>query len=98
MPLPSKPVDGKSNPPRYLHFGDKAQIAAIMFNNSDTAANLAGRFNCLMWRQVVCLRSRNIESGNLAPSGQCVISIDYDVPADMSEVGFGVVAHSDRSL
>ncbi len=92
----SKPVMVKSNPPRYLRTGDKAQIAAIMFNNSDTAANLAGEIQLFDVASGRVVASRNIESGNLAPSGQCVISIDYDVPADMSEVGLRVVAHSDR--
>lgn len=75
----------RMNAPRFLRTGDKAQISATLFNNSDAVIPVGGRIDILNSDGKV-LKSQEFAPVDLNVSGQRTVTIDYDVPGDMSEV------------
>lgn len=81
----AKQVMVQMNAPRFLRTGDKAQVSATLYNNSEAQLPVYGRIEILTSDGRV-LKAHEFTAEELKPSGQRTVTIDYDVPADVSEV------------
>ena len=91
----TKQVMVQMNAPRFLRTGDKAQVSATLFNNSDGILPVAGRIEILDADGNV-LKSQEFAAEELNASGQRTVTVDYDVPANMSEVQIRAYAMGGR--
>lgn len=80
----SKPVMVKTNLPQYLRTGDKAQISALLFNNSDLDMAIKGVLEIFNPITNETIRRLEFEPQEIEPSGNKVMTIAFDVPADCS--------------
>lgn len=81
----AKQVMVQMNAPRFLRTGDKAQVSATLYNNSEAKLPVSGRIEILTSDGRV-LKAHEFTAEELKPSGQRTVTIDYDVAADVSEV------------
>ena len=92
----SKQVMVRSNLPRYLRTGDKAQITALVYNNSDKSMPLGGElivFNPLTGEK---LASQLLKAEETAPSANRLVSLEWDVPANLSAIGIRAYAYGEN--
>lgn len=92
----SKQVMVKSNPPRYLRTGDKARISALVFNNSGTEIELGGQIIMFDPLSGKTLASKELKGEKTSPSANRLISMEWDVPTDLSMVGIKAYAYGDK--
>ncbi len=89
--LASKPVMVQPNVPRFLRQGDRAQVAATTFNNSDdtlSVATVAEIFDMATGAVISTERQEN----TLAPKASAVTTIEVVAPTDASAIGYRVRA------
>lgn len=95
----SKPVMVKSNLPQYLRTGDKAEISATIFNNSDKEAQISGDIEIIDPLSGVIIANQQFSQETLKPMSNRVISIMFEVPADLTSLAVRAIAknesHSD---
>lgn len=92
----SKPVMISINMPRFLLTGDKAEISATVFNNTDEPMDISAEmevFEILSGRAVGRVE-KNMKS--LAPSASDVITLKFDVGYDYSQLAVRAIARSER--
>ncbi|MDE6755358.1 MAG: hypothetical protein K2J82_12215 [Muribaculaceae bacterium] len=90
----SKKVMVQTNAPRFLRTGDKAEISALLFNNSDKEENLHGEiviFNPLTGETIYSFHQG---STPVAPSDNRKISIEFDVPSNLNLIGIRTTGQS----
>lgn len=83
----SKAVMVNTNLPQYLRSGDKATIAATLFNNSGEELPVEGKIEVFDVNTGEVLIAKNYASANLSPSGSRVISIEFKVPSNTGMLG-----------
>ena len=93
--LTQKPLMVRSNMPRFLRQGDKAQLAATVQNASDQAAKCDAVIELFDPRtnDVYATRKFNLE---LDAKGSQAVKIDWTVPDTISFVGFRIKAANGR--
>ena len=93
--LTQKPLMVRSNMPRFLRQGDKAQLAATVQNASDEAAKCDAVIELFDPRSgdIYDTRKFNLE---LEPKGSQAVKIDWTVPDTISFVGFRIKAANGR--
>ena len=84
--LAAKKVMVRSNPPRFLHTGDKAAFSALLFNNSSESLPVGGVLEVVdpLTGNVLC--SRDFKPEMLAPSASRSVSLEWSVPNSVSLV------------
>ena len=89
--LTQKPLMVRSNMPRFLRQGDKAQLAATVQNATDEAAACDAIIELFDPRtnDVYATRKFNL---TLDPSGSQAVTIDWQVPDTIAMVGFRIKA------
>ncbi|MCH5236010.1 MAG: hypothetical protein J1E16_12015 [Muribaculaceae bacterium] len=92
----AKPVMIKSNLPQYLRTGDKAEISATIFNNSEERLPVGGRIEILNAVNGEILSSERFPALDLGPSANRVVSIKYAVPDTLSLIAVRAYAEADR--
>lgn len=92
----SKPVMVKSNLPQYLRTGDKAEISATLYNNSDNWMSIGGRLEVEDIISGQILVSREFEGMELSPSGSRVVSLQFDVPDNVSAIAVRAWASGEK--
>ncbi len=80
----SKPVMVQSNLPRYLRTGDKATITALLFNNSGETSHVHGEIIIANALTGETIQSIHAGAEPLEASGSRKISLEFDVPSDLS--------------
>lgn len=80
----SKSVMVKTNLPQYLRTGDKAEISATLYNNSDNPLALSGRMEVIDPNSGKVLMNKTFAAESVLPSGNRVVSVYFDVPSDVS--------------
>lgn len=83
----SKPVMVRSNPPRFVRTGDKVQLAATLFNNTDDVLGIEGMielFNPITEEVII---SRKFDSEDVETSGNRTVSLQFDVTDNLSAIG-----------
>ena len=92
----SKKVMARLNAPRFMRVGDKVGISATLFNNTDAEAPVAGLIELVNPATGVAVASRDFAPGILQAKGSRVVTMDYEVPADFSELTVRVYASSEN--
>ncbi len=82
----TKPVMVSASLPRFVRTGDKVILTATAFNNSDSTLALGGSIEILDPVTMKVIASRQFEGVETAPAGSRLLSIDFDVPSDLSAV------------
>lgn len=93
----SKPVMVKTNLPQFLRTGDKAQISATIYNNSEDRIPAGGKMILLDPVTGTELDSKEFEPIELNPAEQRVITISFDVPYDLSRIAVRAYGFSDKN-
>lgn len=91
----SKPVMVSTNPTRFLRCGDKVCLQASVMNATDSISvihTVSELLNVSDNRMVAISESLD----TIAPMGRSVVSLEYEVPADMQGLVFRVKAASGR--
>lgn len=76
----SKPIMVKSNLPQYLRTGDKAQVSAVLYNNSEENLNIEGELEVSNPFTGEIIKQKIFASEEIVPSGNRVITISFEVP------------------
>lgn len=92
----SKPVMVQSNLPRFLRTGDKAQVSALLFNNSDATLPIHGEIRVFDPFTDQTITSFHLGAEDVAPAGNRVITVEFPVPSDISAIGVAAYALSDK--
>ena len=90
----SKPVMVQLNQPRYLCTGDKAEIAATLYNNTPENAMLHGEiiiFNPLTGETIV---SKHAGEEQTAPAGSRTFTIEFAVGSELTAIGVRAYAYA----
>lgn len=80
----AKQVMVKSNLPQFLRTGDKAEISATLYNNSDSVLPVTGKFEIVNPLNGEILAEKEYFAENVAIGSNRVISIRFDVPDNIS--------------
>lgn len=80
----SKDVMTKSNLPKYLRTGDKAEVSALIFNNTADTIPIKGRIVVLNPGNNEVLAEQLFDEVNVDPSGNRFISLRFDVPDNLN--------------
>ncbi len=93
--LTQKPLMVRSNMPRFLRQGDKAQLAATVQNATDevTACDAVIELFDPRTNEVFATRKFNLQLGG---NGSEAVTIEWQVPDTVAMVGFRIKAANDR--
>lgn len=80
----SKIVMTKSNLPQFLRTGDKAEVSALLFNNSSDTILIKGKIIVLNPENEEVIEERIYEEETVDPSGNRIISLQFDVPDNLN--------------
>lgn len=92
----SKPVMVQSNVPRYLRTGDKAEVSALLFNNSDGNLPLHGEIRIFDPMSGSTITSYHLGAETTAPAANRKITVEFDVPSNLSAIGIEAYAMSEK--
>ena len=90
--IASKPVMARANMPQYLLTGDHTVLRALLFNNSDTVLEIGGKIQILNPLTNEVIKEEVFAPQIVDASGHRKVSLDYDVPNDLSQVEIRVIA------
>ena len=90
----SKRVMAQLNAPRFARTGDILTIAATLYNNSDTRAQLEGRMEILNPETGETVKTEKFAPRMIDPSGSWVVETSLPVPADVSALQVRVYAET----
>ncbi|MCH5222669.1 MAG: hypothetical protein J1E82_01385 [Muribaculaceae bacterium] len=95
----SKPVMARLNLPQYLRTGDKAEISALLYNNSSEDIPLEGKIIIENGFTGEILKSIDFSPESVKPSQSRKITVRFDTPENMMAINVKVIAtgagHSD---
>lgn len=90
----SKSVMAQMNAPRFLRFGDNAQISATLFNNTDKQADLSGRIEVFDPATEKVLASRDFAAESVAADGSRTVTMSFAADMMLSQIGIRAYAYS----
>lgn len=94
----SKQVMARLNAPRFVRTGDKAVLAATLYNNSETDLPISGRLEAVDSEGKV-IACRKFKGEKVSPSASRVITLELKVPSDLIQISVRAYAtgggHSD---
>lgn len=93
----SKPVMVQTNMPRFVRTGDRASVSALLFNNTPENLPLEGDIEVFDPMTGRVIASFHEKASPVAPSGNKVISVEFDVPSDLSSLAVRAYARSGKS-
>lgn len=95
----SKPIMVSTHAPRFVRTGDAIDLTAIVFNNSDAALSPKCRFELVNLISGKTIAAKDFTPENIEMMANRVLTMHWDVPSDVSAVGFRAYAeaanHSD---
>lgn len=95
----SKPVMVTTNAPRFVRTGDVIELTATVFNNSDAVCSPKCRFELVNLITGKTIATKDFTPEAIEVSANRLLSMHWDVPSDVSAVGFRAYAeagsHSD---
>ena len=92
----AKQVMIKTNMPQFLRTGDKAEITATLYNNSDTILPLRGQMEVINPLTGAILEKREFSEESVSPAGNRTISLQFDVPDNVSVLAIRSYGYSDN--
>ncbi len=93
----SKPVMVQTNMPRFVRTGDRASVSALLFNNTPENLSLEGDIEIFDPVSGKVIASSHESATIVAPSRNKVISVEFDVPANVSSLAVRAYARSGNS-
>lgn len=93
----AKKVMVKMLPPRFLRTGDKADITATVFNNSDQSAEVTTMFEVFNPLTGATIQQKTVEGPAMEPNSSKVVTISYDCPDNLDVVGLRIFARTANS-
>ena len=91
----SKPVMAKGNFPLFLRTDDKTTFKAQLFNNTENELPIGGKIEIRDANGGGVLKSYEFQPIPVSPLGNRLISLDYDVPGNISAIEIRTHAFSD---
>ena len=95
----SKPIMVSTHAPRFVRTGDSIELTATVFNNSDTACSPECRFELVDLISGKAIDAKDFTPEDIEVTSSRVLTMHWDVPSDVSAVGFRAyakaAAHSD---
>lgn len=91
----AKPVMAQMNAPRFVRTGDKVDVAATIFNNSDSVASLSCSISISDAVSGKLLAEREFALDPLAPSGSDNVQLLADIPSGCNALRIRVIAEGD---
>ena len=92
----SKKVMAQLNAPRFMRVGDKVNISATLYNNTDAEAMVAGRIELVNPLTGPVVSHKDFEPEALKGKGSRVVTIEYAVTGGYSELTVRVFATADN--
>lgn len=92
----SKPVMVSTSMPRFLLTGDKAQITATAFNNTESDLDMDVSIEIFDVVSGKILASRKMPFAMVEGNTSVGVTVDFNVPSDMDRVGVRAMAVSDK--
>ncbi len=90
----AKSVMAQMNAPRFLRYGDNAQISATLFNNTDKQADLSGRIEVFDPTTGMVLASEDFAAENVAADGSRTVTMSFAADMMLSQLGIRAYAYS----
>ncbi len=88
----SKPVMVSTHAPRFVRTGDCIELTATVFNNTDADASPICRIELVDLITGKTVASESFKPLTVKAEGNLLITMKWDVPADLSSVGFRAYA------
>lgn len=92
----SKPVMVSTNLPRFLLTGDKAQVTAMVYNNTDESLAINSTLEIIDYASGAVLASKEMTFDNMKPGGSSPITLDYEVRDGYSSLAIRAIAKSEK--
>ncbi len=92
----SKPVMVQMNAPRFIRTGDIGSISAMLYNNSLDELSLHGRIEIFNPVDGSVLKKYDSVDYTVDPGGSVAVATEFDVPDNISMLGFRVYAYGDK--
>ncbi|MDE7159848.1 MAG: hypothetical protein K2O24_03250 [Muribaculaceae bacterium] len=90
----SKKVMARLNAPRFMRTGDRALLAATLYNNTESPLSVSGRIDVL-GADGKMIATRKYKGEKLPASGSRVITLELTAPSDMMNVSVRAYAYGD---
>lgn len=88
----SKPIMVSTHAPRFVRTGDVIELAATVFNNSDSACAPQCRFELVDLLSGKIISAKEFAAEEIKVAGSRLLSMTWNVPSDASSVGFRAYA------
>ncbi|MDE5840401.1 MAG: hypothetical protein K2H49_05725, partial [Muribaculaceae bacterium] len=88
----SKPVMVSTHAPRFVRTGDSVELTATVFNNTDADASPICRIELVDLITGETVASESFKPETVKAAGNLLISMKWEVPSDLSSVGFRAYA------
>lgn len=88
----SKPVMVSTHSPRFVRTGDKIELTATIFNNTGSVCLISGKIELVNLLTGKTIATKEFEAQNLGASANREIEMQWEVPSDVSSVGFRAYA------
>lgn len=92
----AKKVMVKPNMPRFLRAGDKAQLRATLFNNSDEVAEISAKFEIINALTGEVVARKNVMREVVSAMGSRVAEIEFTAPSDCEYLIIRSIAELDE--
>lgn len=90
----SKPIMVSTHAPRFVRTGDAIELTATVFNNSDAVCSPKCRFELVDLISGKVIAARDFKPEAIEVTSSRVLSMHWDVPSDVSAVGFRAYAEA----
>lgn len=90
----SKPIMVTTHAPRFVRTGDSIELTATVFNNSDAKCAPKCRFELVDLISGKTIEAREFASEAIEVAASRILSMHWDVPSDVSAVGFRAYAEA----
>lgn len=88
----SKPIMVSTHAPRFVRTGDVIELAATVFNNSDSDCAPQCRFELIDLLSGKIISAKEFDAEEIKVAGSRLLSMTWNVPSDASSVGFRAYA------
>lgn len=90
----SKPIMVSTHSPRFVRTGDAIELTATVFNNSGETCNPKCRIELVDLLSGKTITSKDFNPGAIEAAANAMITMSWDVPSNVSAVGFRAYAEA----
>lgn len=92
----SKPVMVTTHSPRFVRTGDTIELTATIYNNTGEKADIAGRIELINLLDGKVITTKEFKPESVDAMASRLITLTWEVPSDVSSVGFRAYAETDE--